>query len=190
VESSVVKSDRVGDNFSYSIHQNHGYTVSDVPAIYPYEVKSDKIRQVVPAASYVAPVEVKSTEYKHVLPVTPLEEFKHVVPVSPIQLKSAVVPAATYVSAEPLKNIELKSNVQPAYVAPLKSFEVKSYVQPGTTVLTASPVKSVSYIHPSAYVSPAITYSHDAAGVPITYGTNVYPYATYSYPLIKPEKVY
>lgn len=180
VETSVVKSDRVGDNFSYSILQNQGYALSDIPAVYPYEVKSDKIKQGIPATAYVSPVEVKSTEYKHVLPVTPLEGLKHVVPVSPIQLKSTVLPAATYVSAEPFKNIELKSYVQPAYVAPLKSFEVKSYVQPTTTVVAASPVKSVGYIQPS----PAISYSHDVA-VPISYGASVYPYATYNYPIVK-----
>jgi hypothetical protein len=190
VESSVVKSDRVGDSFSYSIHQNQGYALGGASSLYPYEVRSDKVKQVIPATAYVSPVEVKSTEYKQVLPVAPLEGYKHVVPVSPIQLKSAVLPATTYVSAEPLKNIELKSFVQPAYVTPLKSVEVKSYVQPAATVLATSPVKNVGYIQPSpAYISPALTYSHEDA-VPITYGSNIYPYASYSYPLIKPEKVY
>lgn len=173
LESSVVKSDRVGDSFSYSIHQNQGYAVGGVPSLYPYEVRSDKVKQVVPATAYVAPVEVKSTEYKHVLPVAPFEEYKHVVPVSPIQLKSTVLPASTYISAEPLNSVE-----------------IKSYVQPAAAVLATSPVRNVGYIQPSpAYVSPAITYSHDSA-VPLTYGTNVYPYASYSYPFIKPEKMY
>nr|AGM32682.1 hypothetical protein [Coptotermes formosanus] len=190
VESSVVKSDRVGDSFSYSIHQNQGYAVGDVPSLYPYEVKSDKIKQVVPATAYVAPVEVQSTEFKHVVPVAPLEGYKQLLPVSPIQLKSTVLPGATYMSAEPLKNPELKSYVQPAYVTPLKGVDLKSVIQPSTTIIAASPVKNVGFIQPSpAYVSPAITYSHDPA-VPITYGANVYPYATWSYPLIKPEKVY
>lgn len=190
VESSVVKSDRVGDSFSYSIHQNQGYAVGGATSLYPYEVKSDKVKHVIPATAYVAPVELKSTEYKQLLPVAPLEEYKHVVPVSPLQLKSAVLPAATYLSAEPLKNIELKSYVQPTYVAPLKNVEVKSYVQPAATVLATSPVRNVGYIQPSpAYVSPALTYSQDAA-VPITYGSNIYPYASYAYPFIKPENVY
>jgi hypothetical protein len=172
VESSLVKSDRVGDSFSYSIHQNQGYTVGGVPSLYPYEVRSDKVKQVVPATAYVAPLEVKSAEYKHLLPVAPFEDYKHV-PVSPIQLKSTVLPAATYLSAEPLKSVE-----------------IKSYVQPAATVLATSPVRNVGYIQPSpAYISPAITYSHDAA-VPITYGSNVYPYASYSYPFIKSEKLY
>jgi hypothetical protein len=173
----------VGDNFAYSIYQNQGYAMSDVAAVYPYEVKGDKLKQVVPATAYVAPVELKSTEYKHVLPVAPVEEYKHVVPVSPIQLKSTVLPADTYLSAKPLKNIEL-SHVQPAYVGPVKSFEVKSYIQPGTTVVAASPVKGFSYIQPS----PAISYSHDA--LPIAYGANVYPYATYSYPFVRSENMY
>lgn len=185
VETSVVKSDRMGDNFSYSIHQNQGYALSDLADVYPYEVKGDKIKQVVPATAYVAPVGVKSTEYKQVVPVAQYEEYKHVVPVSPIQLKSTVLPGATYVSAEQLKNLELKSYVQPAYVAPAKGFEFKSYVQPTTTVVAASPVRSVGYIQPS----PAISYSHDAA-LPISYGASFYPYATYSYPIVKPEKIY
>lgn len=190
VESSVVKSDRVGDSFSYSIHQNQGYAVGDVASLYPYEVKGDKIKQIVPATAYVAPVDVKPTELKHVLPIGPLEEYKQVLPVSPIQLKSTVLPAGTYMSAEPLKNIELKSYVQPAYVAPLKGVELKSFVHPPTTVFTTAPVKNVGFIQPStAYVSPAITYTHDPA-VPITYGANVYPYGTWSYPIMKPEKVY
>ena len=190
VESSVVKSDRVGDSFSYSIHQNQGYDVGDVASLYPYEVKGDKIKQVVPATAYVAPVEVKPTELKHVLPVGPLEEYKQVLPVSPIQLKSTVLPAATYMSAEPLKNIEFKGYVQPTYVSPLKGVELKSFVQPPTTVFTTAPVKNVGFIQPStAYVSPAITYSPDPA-VPVTYGANVYPYTTWSYPIMKPEKLY
>lgn len=185
VESSVVKSDRVGDSFSYSIHQNQGYAVGGVPSLYPYEVKSDKVKQVVPATAYVSPVEVKSTEYKHVVPVAPLEEYKHVFPVSPIQLKSTVLPAATYISAEPFKNIELKSYAPSPYVGPFRSVEVKNYVQPAATVLATSPVRNIGYIQPSpAYVSPAFTYSHDAA-LPFTYGSNVYPYA-----IIKPEKVF
>lgn len=186
----MVKSERVGDSFSYSIHQNQGYAVGGIPSLYPYEVRSDKVKQVVPATAYVAPVEVKSTEFKHVVPVAPFEEYKHVVPVSPIQLKSSILPAATYISAEPLKNIELKSYAQPSYVGPLKTVELKSYVQPATTVLATSPIRNVGLIQPSpAYVSPAITYSHDGA-VPITYGSNVYPYAGYSYPIFKQEKVY
>ncbi|PNF14891.1 hypothetical protein B7P43_G05143 [Cryptotermes secundus] len=180
VESSVVKSDRVGDSFSYSIHQNQGYAVGGVPSLYPYEFRGDKVKQVVPATAYMAPVELKSTEYKHVVPVAPFEEYKHVVPVSPIQLKSTVLPAATYVSAEPLKNIELKSYAPSAYVGPLKSF-----VHPAATLLTTSPVRNVGYIQPSpAYVSPAVAYSHDTA-VPITYGSNIY-----AYPYIKPEKMF
>jgi hypothetical protein len=185
VESSVVKSDRVGDSFSYSIHQNQGYAVGDVSSLYPYEVKSDKIKQLVPATAYVAPMEVKPAEVKHVLPVTPLDEYKQAVQLAPIQLKSAVLPAATYMSAEPLK-----SYVQPAYVSPLKSVELKSFVQPPTTVIATSPLKNVGIVHPSsAYISPAVTYSHDAA-VPITYAANIYPYAAWSYPLIKQEKLY
>jgi hypothetical protein len=179
VESSVVKSDRVGDSFSYSILQNQGYALGGVPSVYPYEVRTDKVKQGIPATAYVAP------EYKHVVPVAPLEEYKHIVPVSPFQLKSTVLPAATYISAEPLKNIELKSFAQPAYFG-----QLKSYVQPAATVLATSPVRNVGYIQSSpAYVSPAVTYSHDAA-VPITYGSNLYPYASYSYPIIKQEKVY
>ena len=180
VESSVVKSDRVGDSFSYSIHQNQGYAVGDVASLYPYEVKSDKIKQIVPATAYVTPMEVKPAEVKHVLPVTPLDEYKQALPLGPIQLKSAVLPAATYMSAE-----ALKSYVQPAYVSPLKSF-----VQPPTTVIATSPLKNVGIVHPSsAYISPAVTYSHDAA-VPITYAANIYPYAAWSYPLIKQDKLY
>jgi hypothetical protein len=175
VESSVVKSDRIGDSFSYSIHQNQGYALGGATSLYPYEVKGDKVKQVIPATAYVAPVELKSTEYKHLLPVAPLEEYKHLVPVSPLQLKSAVLPDATYISAEPLK-----SYVQSTYVSPLKG-----YMQPATTVLATSPVRNVGYIQPS----PALTYSQDVA-VPITYGSNVYPYPSYSYPFIKPEKVY
>jgi hypothetical protein len=189
VESSVVKSDRVGDSFSYSIHQNQGYAVGDVASLYPYEVKGDKIKQVVPATAYVAPVELKPTELKHVLPVGPFDDYKQVLPLTPIQLKSPVLPAGTYMSAEQLKNIELKSYVQPAYVAPLKTVELKSFVQPQTTVFTTTPVKNVGFIQPSTgYVSP-ITYSHDPA-VPITYGANVYPYGTWSYPIMKQEKLY
>jgi len=193
VESSVVKSDRVGDSFSYSIHQNQGYAVGDVASLYPYEVKVDKIKQVVPATAYVGPVDVKPTELKHVLPIAPLEEYKQVLPVSPIQIKSTVLPGATYMSAESLKNIELKGYVQPAYVTPFKGAELKSFVQPQTTVFATAPVKNVGFIQPiqpsTAYVSPAITYTHDPA-VPITYGANVYPYATWSYPIMKPEKLY
>jgi hypothetical protein len=49
-------------------------------------------------------------------------------------------------------------------------------------------VKNVGFIQPStAYVS--ITYTHDPA-VPITYGANVYPYGTWSYPIMKPETLY
>lgn len=185
VETSVVKSDRVGDSFSYSILQNQGYALGDLAAVYPYEIKSDKMKQVVPATAYAAPVEVKSTDYKHVLPVAPLDEYKHIFPVSPIQMKSTVLSPATYLSAEPIKNIELNRYVQPTYVSPLKNFEVRSYVQPATTVVAASPLKNVGYVQPS----PAFGYTHDAA-VPISYGASFYPYATYSYPLVKPEKVY
>ncbi|KAJ9601229.1 hypothetical protein L9F63_000609 [Diploptera punctata] len=57
LESSVVKSDRVGDNFSYSIHQNHGYAVSpDVKQVVPsVEVKE---HQVVPTAYVAQPASV------------------------------------------------------------------------------------------------------------------------------------
>ncbi|XP_069701796.1 uncharacterized protein [Periplaneta americana] len=213
VESSVVKSDRVGDNFSYSIHQNQGYAAVDsgVAAVYPYEVKTDKVKDVVSAATYVAPaeykqivpvapievkhvvpvspVEVKATEYKHVVPLG-ATEYKHVVPISPVEIK-----ATEYKHVVPISPVEIKATeykqVVPVSPVEVKATEYKQVVPAGTYL--SSPVKS--YVKSSAVVAPVKTLSYvqpssayvpaltysHDAAVPFTYGANIYPYSYATY---------
>ena len=205
LESSVVKSDRVGDNFSYSIHQNHGYAVSpDVKSVVQSVVPSVEVKQhqVVPS-TYVAAqpavvsyahqpvvpsVEVKQhqvvpSSYVGVHPVVPYAQQSYV----PYEVKSHVVPASTaYIAQQPVVSVaEQVVPASTAYLAQQPVVQVKSQfvspVQVKSQFVSPVQVKATEYksVVPvvSSYVQP--------------YVSSVYPYATYgsvSYPVVKADK--
>ncbi|PSN44421.1 hypothetical protein C0J52_16459 [Blattella germanica] len=206
LESSVVKSDRVGDNFSYSIHQNHGYAVSSdvkqvVPAATPYVAQQ-------PVVSVASPVEVKqhvvpaATTYVAQQPAVVSVAQQHVVPVD---FKQHVVPAATtYVAQQPavvsVAQQPVVSVAAPAVevkhhytghqvVAPVEvqTTELK-HVVPATAYVAAKPTTYYATSPVKSYVKNYVS----AAAVPVAqyYPYAAYPYAAYAYPYVNSEKVY